>query len=44
MAGPGRSGSFERRSARSRTVVIVMVVLMALSLIAVPLTQLFASL
>ncbi|MEX0592614.1 MAG: hypothetical protein WD358_03430 [Nitriliruptoraceae bacterium] len=34
--------AFERRAARNKTVVIFMAVLMALSLLAVPLTQLLS--
>jgi hypothetical protein len=38
MAGP-RPDRFQRRSARNRVVIIVMAFLMAMSLLAVPLSQ-----
>ncbi|MEX2487754.1 MAG: hypothetical protein WD377_09070 [Nitriliruptoraceae bacterium] len=41
MAKP-RTGSLERRAARSKVMIVVMAVLMVLSLVAVPLTMLFA--
>lgn len=44
MAGsPSNRDRFERRKARNKIVVIFMAVLMALSLLAVPLTQLLSS-
>jgi hypothetical protein len=42
VAAKRRGSSLDRRTARSKVVIVIMAVLMALSLLAVPLTELFA--